>query len=557
MNKKIIIIGVDGGSFDIIYPLIEQGRLPNFQRLTQEGSYGRLCSTFPPMTFPAWNTFMTGVNPGTHGVFDFTEHLPGKYAIAFTNAQSRKSKTMWRIMSDMGRRVAVMGLPVTYPPESVNGIMISGFDTPVGGMADESVFHPPDLKKELEDSLGGYEVTADIAHAIDSMNPELALKRIHETLQKKSDAALYLHDKEAWDCFMVLFGESDLVGHHFWQFHDPNSPFHTREVSEVCRDGINLIYEHIDQTLGAFLDRMDEDTTLLIMSDHGFGGNSNRTFYLNRWLEKEKFLSFLPEKKLNKFLISAKNLGLKYLPHSIKVNLFRKISILADTTESMIRFSGIEWDQTLAYSEETPYYPTIWLNLKGREPKGLVSPSEYEDVLQQIVSRLGKWKDPDTGKPVFQNIYRKSDIYSGSQLDKAPDILLEPNYINGYSYLSRPSRNKQKDVCLDYISQDEIKTSVMQNKSGSHRKHGIFFGYGSPFQAGKIMKNAGLIDLAPTVFSLMGLSVPDAWEGKSLVEGSVSKKAQMDLSISQRKVEYTEKEAALLEKRMRDLGYME
>lgn len=561
-QQKVVIIGIDGGTFDIIDSLIKNGRAPNFKALQDSATRGKLRSTFPPMTYPAWNTFMTGVNPGIHGVFDFTEHVEGKYSIVFTNSRSRKVKTIWTLLSDMGKRVAVMGVPLTYPPEPVNGMMVSGFDTPVGGDADNSICHPKELFSEIDRVAGGYQVSANIANPVESDNMETAFARIKETLRKKIRTALHFLNKEPWDCFMVLFGESDLISHHFWRYHDSNSPFHPPNASDICKDAVNQIYEDIDGAIGQIIKNMDENTTLLIMSDHGFGGNSRRAFFLNNWLQQNNLLTFKPQSPLKKIMVTAKNIGLTYLPHRLKVQLLRKIKGIANTTESVIRFSGIDWEKTQIYSEETPYYPGLWLNLKGREPSGIINKPDYEKKVRQVILALKDWHDPETGQPVFRNVYRRNEIYSGDQVFRAPDIILEPNSINGYSYLSRPSRTRPSSITLDTISQSEISASQFQNKSGSHRNHGIFYGLGKPFSPGKILDGCGLIDLAPTIFSLMGLPIPKVWEGDSLISKETQKAENLDienLDISNpaQKEEYSQEEAAILENRLRSMGYME
>jgi predicted AlkP superfamily phosphohydrolase/phosphomutase len=557
MKNRVVILGIDGGTFAVIEPLIRQGRLPNFRHILENGTRGSLASTFPPMTFPAWNTFMTGVNPGRHGVFDFTERVKGKYAVTFTNAQSRQSRTMWSVMSELGCRLAVMGVPLTYPPEPINGVMVSGFDTPVGGLADASVFHPPELHADLHAKTGGYEVSANIARAIENNDAEQALKKIHEVLAKKITAALTVFDHEPWDFFMALFGETDLASHHFWRHHDPQSPLATTSVNQVCREAINSIYQQVDAALGEFLHRLPPQTTLLVMSDHGFGGNSNRAIYLNRWLEREGLLSYSSSTPSQRIFPWLKSTGLKYLPQAVKVQIFRRMGRLADTTESMIRFSGIDWRKTTAYSEETPYFPSIWLNLEGREPQGTVPCGKRQEVVTNLLARLRDWQDPETGAAVFKNVYRKEDLYSGPYLDNAPDILLEPNLIDGNAYLSRQSRNRPAGTCLDRVIGGELESALFQTKSGSHRSDGVFIGYGEPFPQGERLERANIIDLAPTIFNLMGLPAPKEWEGRSLLSSGGIDTVDINLAAPREKREYTEEQARLVRQRLRDLGYLE
>ena len=158
--RRLLIIGLDGATFDLIRPWAEDGKLPNLKGLLDKGSYGSLASTIPPMTFPSWNTFMTGMNPGKHGIYDFTERKRGTFEIQLINSLHRRCKTIWKVLSDAGKRVGVVGLPVCYPPEPLNGVMISGFDAPVA-VANEKVMYPPELYKEIKEAIGGYVISAD------------------------------------------------------------------------------------------------------------------------------------------------------------------------------------------------------------------------------------------------------------------------------------------------------------------------------------------------------------------------------------------------------------
>ena len=143
MPARVLVIGLDGATFDLIEPWKEE--LPNLAGLMEGGAWGRLRSTVPPVTFPAWTSLATGTNPGRHGIFDFTQRVPGAYRVEFVNATFRRQPSVWRHLSKAGRRVGVMGLPAAYPPEAVNGFFISGFDSPVATGIDRSFVHPPKL----------------------------------------------------------------------------------------------------------------------------------------------------------------------------------------------------------------------------------------------------------------------------------------------------------------------------------------------------------------------------------------------------------------------------
>ena len=205
-SPRVVIIGLDGATFDLILPWIKTGKLPSIAKVLDSSSYGPLSSTHPPSTFPAWTTFMTGKNPGKHGIYDFTQHREDVYGIQFVNSTFRKGKTLWQLLSECGKRVGVLGLPATYPPEPINGFLISGFDSPVTTGIDRSFTYPRELYGELKKKLGPYTITDFQELRIGKGWHEDALDKILSTLERKAAYANYLLKKESWDCFMVLFG---------------------------------------------------------------------------------------------------------------------------------------------------------------------------------------------------------------------------------------------------------------------------------------------------------------------------------------------------------------
>ncbi len=573
---RVVIIGIDGGTFDIINPLVSQDKLPNIAFLLKNGAHGRLKTTIPPMTFPAWNSFMTGVNPGKHGVFDFTERIPGTYRVRFLNARSRKAKTIWTLASEAGKRVCVMAVPVTYPPEKINGYMISGFDAPgVDAKANYESVYPPELLDEINRNVGQYIISSNIMKEIEAKDYDKALDIVLKTLKRKIDTALYLYKKEAWDIFSVVFGESDLVGHHYWKFYDESSPFHPgSSVSEKCKKAIETVYQTIDHAIGEFLKSLYPNTTLIIMSDHGFGGSSDKVIYLNCWLASEGFLKFKDERNLfkdqifNKFLIKSfsiiKKYGLKWVPAEIKRFLFRHRPEIINMIESTLRFNYIDWSETVAFSEETPYYPTIWINLKGRDPEGIVDPEDREDVIDQIIKRLNYWRDPYTDIPIVRKAYKREDIYNGPFVNRAPDIIIDYNEPEGYSFLSRPSFTNSLRIPIRKLSRRELDSALFQNKSGSHRNYGILFLYGENIQ-NMNLDNCSILDIAPTVFYCVDLPIPEVFDGRVLKEcfkdfkyqqykvtkdGAILKDEMYDVET------YSEKEEEEIRKRLKSMGYL-
>lgn len=564
----------------MIRPWTAEGKLPNLARLLQSGSHGELRSTFPPMTFPAWTTFMTGKNPGNHGIFDFTERKPGSYEIEFVNARRRQSKTIWKILSEAGKRVGVVAVPVTYPPEEVNGVMICGFDAPgVASKADPTSMYPPQLYQELQKAVGGYIISADIMKYMNEGHPEQALPIILKTIERKAATVKYLLQREPWDCFMILFGESDLIGHHYWKYHDPQSPLHDPHESPECAGAILTVYQTLDRIIGELTAMVSEETVVVLMSDHGFGGAGDKIIYLNRWLESVGLLKFRastgggvtpPLRALfSKVLNWAKHWGLKTIPPSIKKELFRRRTEIVNKMESWLRFSAIDWKHTLAYSEETPYYPTIWINLKGREPEGIVEPGdEYEKVRRQVIDLLKAWKDPETQQPVVEEVYKREEVYHGKYVHKAPDLLVKWSLDRGYSYQSRSSYYSKDRAPITRLTPGSLsEPRFFSGRTGSHRDQGILLLVGKMIKANFPLQGARILDLPSTLLYLLDVPIPDDLEGRVLLEAfqedykrknpvrynrtgeGGSDKADADT--------YSEEETLEISERLKGMGYIE
>ena len=212
--------------------------------------------------------------------------------------------------------------------------------------------------------------------------------------------AEYLLGRETWDCFCVVFGQTDTVCHHFWKFFDPSSPRYDSEGARRFGDAIRDVYRRVDSAIGSLLQKAPDDVTVLVVSDHGAGGTGNQIIHLNAWLAGEGHLTFRKVGAGYRALSALKTLGLGYLPRRVQEQVFRAGGgKLANGLESRLRFGQIKWAKTRVYSEELSYFPSLWINLRGREPQGTVEPGrEYENLREEIISRLKVLRHPVTGR---------------------------------------------------------------------------------------------------------------------------------------------------------------
>ncbi|GIW39889.1 MAG: phosphodiesterase [Candidatus Binatia bacterium] len=545
----LFVLGLDGGTLRLLEPWVEEGRLPNFGRLLRVSAWGELRSVLPPATMPNWTTLMTGVNPGRHGIFDFTARTP-EYGIRFVNGSYRRCPTIWSMLSLAGRRVAVLGMPGTYPPEPVNGRMISGFDSPVTTRAGRSFVYPPEWADDVLAS-GGFPYADFQEFHVGRGWYERALARLLGGIETKTRLAERLLREESWDCFVLVLGESDTVAHHFWQFFDPDSPRYRPGTPEHLGTAIERVYQAVDRALGTLLE-VAAPRAVLVASDHGFGGSGTRGIYLNRWLARRGWLAFTGKSFADVFG-RARSLAARVVPAGWQAHLVRLGGgRLAGELEARARFAGIDWTRTRAFSEELNYFPSIWLNVRGRDASGRVDPAEYEKVRDELIEDLHDWSDPATGRPVIRRAWRREELYAGPAVERAPDIVLELEEPAGYSYLCLRSAGRPGE-CLRELAPPELEGGKALGLGGSHRPDGVF-ALAAPGLAPGRRSGVSILDVAPTILSLCGLRPPEWMEGTSLVEGE----AAVSVSVPDSggvEAPYSSEEEREIESRLRALGY--
>ena len=523
----MLIIGLDGADPALAARWMEEGTLPNLRALAKAGALLPLRSTMPPATFPAWTTCATGVNPGRHGVFDFTDMPPGGYALRFVNRTFRRVHAVWNALSDAGARVGVLGVPGTYPPERVNGFMVSGFDSPVATSIDRSFVEPP----EYHDDVRGWRFADFQEHRTGPGWHERARALLLAKIADKEAAALRLLRREPWDFFMAVFGETDTASHHFWRFQDPNSPRH--QAVPALANTIREVYARLDATVGRMVEASGAEH-VLVVSDHGFTGAGTGVIHLNNFLAERGLLRFSGGGRS-----ALKALALRFAPERARGALFRRFTGLAASAESRSRFGGIDWSATRAYSEELDYFPSIRINLAGREPQGTVRPEDYDAFVADLCAALESWG------PVARALPRAA-VYDGPHVDRAPDILIEPANENGYRHACLRARGGPSFRRMDPV---EYVGGKERGMNGVHRSPGLLVS-NTPVTK----PSPGLEDIAPTALAALGAAGPPM-EGRPLwgaPSGNIAPSGPMAPEESMSPAEEAEMAA-----RLRALGYLE
>jgi len=544
----IFCIGLDGATFDLIKPFIAQGKLPTLHKLMQQGAWSELRSTVPPVTASAWSSFMTGKNPAAHGLFDFMRRRADSYDLVPVSARERDGKAVWDLIGASGKRVIVMNVPVTWPPAPVNGVLITGMLTPRDTL---HYTYPPELADELRAAIGEYIIYSDEVYS--HGRGEIFLRALKHSAEQRVRAAEYLLHHYPADFFMLVFPETDTVSHGLWWAYDPTHHEHDAARAAALRDGILEIYQHIDALLARLLEHLPPSGTVLVMSDHGHG--PVRYFlYVNNWLAQRGYLRFKPNLAAQLKRV-AFQLGLTpRFVYSILLALgLGKLRRTLDKRRAgrgllkrwFLSFNDVDWTRTRAYS--IGYIGEVHINLKGREPQGIVEPgAEYEHLRDQLIADLRTLTLPD-GTSAIETIWKKEEIYHGAHLDEAPDILFLPRNLETIAFGD-----------FEFGSNKVLEESF--GVSSSHRMNGIFIASGAGIKNTGEFRGAQLIDLAPTILHLLDLPVPNDMDGRVLTEILTDARAVQYGGTSAGHTTtsegYTEAEEQEVLERLADLGYI-
>ncbi len=504
---RVLVIGLDGVTFDLLGPWIEAGELPNLQKLMQQGAWGRLGTTLPPISSSSWSSFVTGVNPGKHGLVDFVYPGADSYKVTMINATSRRARALWNWLNDAGLKVGLLGIPTTYPPEPVDGFMIGGFLSPG---PDSEWAYPPGLKAELRAELGHFLLSPDERYR-SSRHLGRFLDDLTASVENRTQAALYLMRNKPWDLFAVVYWDTDMVQHETWRLLDPGHPRHDPDEASTWRERILAFHRKVDADVGRMLQEAGPDALVVVMSDHGFGP-VHSFFLTNNWLASLGLLKFrrapwtgfkrllfrLGYTPLRMFRV-AKALGLASLRRKVR---FQQSAGLLNRL--FLSFEDVDWSRTRAFSIGS--FGQIYVNVAGVRPQGIVQPGEeYEEVKAYIGSQALALLDPRTGEPLIERVYRREEIYAGPFIQRTPDLIVQPR---GWEYMAFGH--------ADFGSNRLVEPIV--GLSGHHRPEGVLILAGAGAKAGIQLEGASILDLAPTILHALGLAVPQELDGRVLAE---------------------------------------
>jgi predicted AlkP superfamily phosphohydrolase/phosphomutase len=488
-KRKLIIIGLDGGTWDAFDPLMQAGKLPNFQAIVERGVAGNLISTIPPITAVAWSSLQTGVNPGKHGLFDSVEYNKNDFSIRLNDSLSIKIQTIWEYLSNEGATIGLVNVPITYPPKKLNGCVIGGFLSP---NVDSEFTYPADLYQKMVKDISDYKIFIPV-NTFETKGLRGFVDELIYATQKRAEAALWINKKYNPDLLMVHFQDLDALQHKLWGLVEQ---LHTTPIKEDVSYVLRY-YTEMDRILGMLTNLMDENTTTLILSDHGFC-KVDRIFFINRWLSQKKLL----KTRRSNMVLKLYNLTQKTPWGKSILNASRRIFVHIKGDNFRASFKSIitpdmlyDRHKTKAFAVKASSYAGIFIT----------TTNHYEafKIKEIIREGLSKIIDPGRNKKIIKHIYDKEDTYSGERISSFPDLIIEPE--KGY-------------VLETKITANALFRDPFSKNLGNHAREGILVALGKDIRSGKLENNYSIIDMAASIIHLMGKRVPEHLESNIIHE---------------------------------------
>ncbi|NOZ70539.1 MAG: hypothetical protein GXP38_01270 [Chloroflexi bacterium] len=536
----LLILGLDGADWNILSPWIEQGALPHLAALRERSAWGPLHSTLRPESSIAWSTFATGLLPGHHGIFSFSRQQPDSYSYGLNNALSVRAPTFWQWAAAAQKRIALLNVPMTYPPQPLpHGAVIAGMLTP----SLRSPFtQPPSLREQLLAAVSDYTINVDRS----GLSLEAFIRQTIRAIRARGKAARWLLAQQAWDAAVIVFTATDRLQHYTLHLLSPQHPHYEEEQARKLVPLLLTAYQTIDEIIGQLVADAGPEATIILLSDHGFAPCA-RLFYPNVWLEEQGWLQRTARP------LHTPSLWQLLRTHPQLRKIKQQIPFLRDwqrQPQPGNQLSAIDWSQTRAV-----YTPTsgIRLNIRGREPQGILSQEQAEKLSETIIQALRELRDPATGVSPIVATYHRADIYAGPYLDSAPDIIIEPR---------RSDPNPANNTAIAFgFAPSSFSTSG--EITGNHTFSGILLAAGPGIEPRHLTRSR-LLDLAPTILHTLGIAAPETMDGEVLplwshpdaIETTLPRNSPPSPSHSPFAPELSSADQQAIEERLRALGYL-
>lgn len=463
MANRVFVIGLDSVPPKLVFELW-QDILPNLSHLKNEGIWGALLSTDPPITVPAWTCMFSSRDPGEHGIYGFRNRKDYSYdKLAYANSTYIKLPMLWHLCARAQKTSILVGVPQTYPPKPIKGLLIGDFLTPD---PNANYTYPPELKDEINKAADG-EYIIDVKD-FRTDNKSWLLESIYLMTRRRFKVIRHLATKYPWDVFIFVEMGPDRIQHGFWRFFDKSHRLY--EKNNEYENAIRDYYIELDRLIGELLELVDADDTIIVVSDHGAKGMRG-AIAINQWLIDNGYMK------------------LKKMP----------------TEPSKLSYEDIDWEKTWAWSEGG-YYARVFLNVEGREPNGRVPKADYKKFREKLAKEIADIPD-ENGNSIGTKVLFPEQIYRAVN-NIPPDMII---YFGDLDWRSAGT------IGLKSIHLFENDTGP---DDANHDYEGILI-IKSPLipeeKRGQKISGASLYDITPTILKALDIKTTEPFFGKSLI----------------------------------------
>lgn len=456
-RQRVMVLGLDCADPDLVFNKYRD-ELPNLRRLMEEGGYGEIQSSIPPITVPAWTCFSTSKNPGQLGFFGFRNRKDYSYHdMWIATGDAVREPRVWDIASAEGKDCIVLGVPQTYPPRPLRGLMVTSFLTP---SIESQYTHPAELKHEIADTVGEYMLDVEGFRTEDK---DALLKQIYAMTEQRFALARHFARTKPWDLFFLVEMGPDRIQHGFWKYCDPEHRKY--EPGNPYENAILDYYKYLDREIGELLGELPRGTSVIVVSDHG-AKRMDGSVNINDWMIEAGFMQLSGD-----------------IPEPCE-----------------LREAPVDWPNTKAWGSGG-YYARVFMNVQGREQQGCINRADYEAERDTLADALRAIPD-DTGRVMDTKVHKPQEVYTGPYVDEAPDLLV---YFDDLYWRSSQT--------VGNGSIHSFETEIGPDDA-MHAEQGMFIIAGGGIRGGQRLTDVDILDGAPTILRSLGLPIREDMEGK-------------------------------------------
>ncbi len=516
-QPKLLLIALDAADSGLVRTWASEGHLPTLAYLLENGVVGRIATPPAVLEGAVWPTLITSSSPATHGVFSYLQIKPGTYSLQLGGRADRlRIPPFWVHLSRGRKRVAVIDVPLTRPWRRLNGIQVVNWGAHDGAWSWNRSSWPPRLITDLTARFGTHPVSTCDARDRTLVEYEDLKNRLIGGIRKKAALLSHCLDLENWDFFFGVFSGSHCVGHHFWHFMDPRHPQYDPQAPSTLTTAIRDVYRAIDEGVATLLEKMHPETHVLVVLSHGMGPFFEGSHLIDLVLERLEINP--PDNGTSRLATTeaddddettkTKIWNMRHLlPASVRQMLKPYLPThLLTALWSWTHPEPTPWPRMRAFSvPSNDMTGAIRINVRGRDPAGLVEPGrEYEVLCRQLSDAFWALENPDTGRRAVQWVARASDLYRGPRLSELPDLFIEWDHSAPIAALRSPQIGT-------------VRAPFTKRRTGSHLPGGLLLGIGPQFRLGQIHEEIQTADIAPTILDFFQVPCPKGYEGRTVL----------------------------------------